>query len=101
MCSVVLPFLEWSGVPLNITWILRYHGTNKTHPALDVSLKAIGALLFTIGRMGVLNYVFYHTCLSEHVSLTWKIFGGMIPLLSLYWEYKLVRFVLKAAFPKP
>lgn len=100
MICFLMPFLEWSGVPLNITWIFRYHGINKTHPALDVSLKAIGALLFTIGRMGVLNYVFYHFCLSEHVGFVWKVFGSMIPLLSLYWEYKLVLFVMKAASPK-
>merc|ERR1712098_617052 len=101
MIAFVMPFMEWSGVCLNFTWILRYHGMNKAHQSLDVALKAIGALLFTIGRMGVLNYVLYHYCHSEHNPFAVKMIGGMLALLSFYWEYKLVLFVMKAASPKP
>merc|ERR1712096_461082 len=75
MFGFVMPYLEWSGVCFNTTWILRYHGINKTHPAFDVSLKAIGALLFTIGRMGVFNYTFYHFFVSEHIDYRFRLFG--------------------------
>merc|ERR1712096_220673 len=95
----MMPYLEWSGPLLSTTWMMKYLGLHKTYPTFNICLKAIGAIFFTIGRMGVLNYTYYNACLSRHIHLSYKVYAAVIPLISIYWEFKMIQFVLKAFSP--
>jgi len=97
--AFTMPYIEWTSPFLSSTWMMHYHGVDKQYPLLTTVLKGIMALLWTFGRMVVLNYVYYCAVTSPHVSLAVKIIGTGIPLVSIWWQYKIMKFVSAAVCP--
>jgi len=92
----MIPFVEWTTPFISTTWIMKYYGFDKTWPKLTLVLKVTFALLFTIGRMVFVNYLCFKSWLSPCIDNTQKCLQVFIPLISIFWQKRIVKFVMKA-----
>jgi hypothetical protein len=99
--GIAIPFFEWTTPLVNISWMLRYHKLEKMFAITTIILKVAFAILFTVGRTGVVNYIYLNVTQSTVIPFWLKVLCGGLPLVSMFWQYKIIFFVKKAVCAKP
>merc|ERR1712093_189092 len=95
----MIPFLEWHGPFLSITWIMKHYGTDKQWPRMNLLFKVCVVLTFTVGRQYFVNYILYRAWCDPAADCLLKAMLSFIPVLSMFWQARIIGFVLKALRP--